>query len=582
MRRAFIAAVVLACGAAHAQSISPQSAEAAGQANDVATLERIVASGDPKLVPYFGTGMRRANPYVMAPQVEAVVVKHFDHPTMGAALRALPGRYATRALFDLQLARARDAYRSDDPSFEQILQTEQPGIEEALLALASHWPARTGQPPGVASYLGRRKHPGVVPYLLASIEAGYTPPYNTQLYNHAFDLLLAYPSEEVWRKAAAEIDRLRGEGKVRDDQYAHAREKVDRLLKDPKSVLARMQAADAYAEFVRRRDAIFPSASQVREIQKRSPREYVEAQARYIEQVEKLAAQSEAEHARAEPGHMWASLGIYARFQVKDATLAVPYLQRAAKARNPIGQLVLADTYQFALKDKGAAARAYESARDSALPYAAPGTPMNDFWKAWLAAEIEFLRTGKRFSGRVPESVIAGYWEATGIWMLSAMHTFPEFPVTDPRVSIARAPMPSRAIIASATPASGWKPTEYALGRIDRASLPQRLQAIPPSRFALLVTLREVSALPDAEAILRELARSDPSGFWTTVILGTVAYHESTPARRDEALANGVAEVLPGMAAPGKPNPLADAARRHMQVLGLRALAADGSAARSR
>ena len=594
MRRLLACACwLLACGVAMAQlsesekqllrgALSSDAAEAAGRSGDAATLERIVALGDPKLVPYFGTGMMRANPYAMAPAVEAVIVRHFDHPVMGAALRALPGKYASRALFDLHLARLKAAYRSDEPSFEQILRTEQAGIEEELLANANHFPARNGQLPGAVDFLARRKHPGAIPYLLAGIEPGYTPPYNTSRYNAAFDFLTSYNSEDAWRKAGAEIERMNLEGKLREDQYAYAREKLDGLLKDPQKAIGRMQAADSYAEFSKRRQAIVPGAMEVHELQKRSPREYVEAQVRYVEQVERLAAEYDGEQVRAEPGFLWASLGVYTRFKAKDPVRAVTYLAKAAKARNLVGQFVLGDTYQFALKDTAAAIRAYEAALDTAsrqppglrvTPYAPAGTPMNDFWRAWLAAEIEYLRTGKRFAGRVSESVISGFWEATMVWAQYAAQTFPEFPIPDQRMQYARAGMSARGglgMVAAPDASPTWKSVEYALGTIDRATLAQRLQAVPASRYALLVTLRETSALASGDAILRELARSDPSGFWTTVILGTIAWHEGTPARRDEALADGLAQALPGMAAPGKPNPLAAAARKHMEAQSLR------------
>ncbi len=86
--------------------------------------------------------------------------------------------------------------------------------------------------------------------------------------------------------------------------------------------------------------------------------------------------------------------------------------------------------------------------------------------------------------------------------------------------------------------------------------------------MSLLISIGEVSALDDPAAILSRLARDDPSGFWTAIIMGTVDYHESHD--RDDALDDGVAVLLPGMAAPTKPKPLAVAAKRYMQSQGLR------------
>jgi hypothetical protein len=66
------------------------------------------------------------------------------------------------------------------------------------------------------------------------------------------------------------------------------------------------------------------------------------------------------------------------------------------------------------------------------------------------------------------------------------------------------------------------------------------------------------------------LKRNDPGGYWTTIILGTIAYHEAHG--RDGALEDGVADAMTGMAAPGSPNALALAARQYLQSRGLRAV----------
>ena len=551
-------------------SISTDSARAAGKAGDATVLERIVELGDPGLVQSFGYGIQTTNVYVLPPQVEAVVIKHFDHPKVGAALRALPGRYASRALFDLHLARIKASYRSDEPSFEQIVRTEQAGVDEEILAVAGKFPSRNGQLSGAANFLGRRRHAGAIPLLLAAIGPGYEPPYNTSLYNTALDLLLAYPSEEVWRKAAAELERVKGEGKVRDDQYTHARRKLDPMLADPAAVLARLRSNDAWEQFMERRKALAPLADEANALYKTSPREYPAARSRYLEAEEALAREFRDERIDSHIAYSWGQLGIYVRFLLGDPRGAVRYLERGAK-RELIAQVVLADTYQLALKDSAAALKAYERALDTATrqaagvhrdtPPLAPGRVVTAFWKSWLAAEVEYLRTGKPFTGRVPEPVIVGFWDVVADHGRLASIFFPQW--ASPQH------LPQMAYSARGAPrAPTWASVEYGLAHMDRETLGARLAQAPSSRFALLVTLRYISALPRQDAILKELARSDPSGYWTTIALGTVAFHESTAARRDEALATGVAEAMPGMAA--KPNVLATAARQHMQSRALR------------
>ena len=560
--------------------ISATAATDYGKAADAAGLERIVALGDLALVQSFGYGMQGARIDTMPPAIEAVVVKHFDHPKVGAALRAIQARYQTRALFDLHYARIQAAFRSDEPSFEQVLRTDQPGIDEPLLRIAAKFPSRPDQPNPVALFTGRRKHPDAVPLLLAELEGAYRDPIAARMnYNTVLDLLAAYPSPDVWRKAGAEIDRLRGEGRLTEAAHAAAHRRLDPLLANPDAEIARAQRRDAAAAWARKRDALTPNASQITPLKNTAPRRYVEELAGYLERLESAGAEFPGEDVAYEIAGQYASLGLFTRFGLRDPALAVRFLEKAAKGRDLIGQIALADTYQLELRDKAQAMRAYQLALDTAsepkgarliTPYARPGDPMNEFWKAWLAQEIAYLRTGKPFNGRVPEPVIGGFWEAIGVWARAATLTFPQWPESRAQLDMggARGRAPQGYGVAQALVA------EPPPDNFDFKELAARLGRMPASRLGLFVTLRYVSELPDAAAILGELARHDPSGYWTTIVLGTVAFHEARgEAGRAAAQLNGVADALPGMAAPGRPNALATAARRHLQARELRVVA---------
>ncbi len=558
--------------------MSASSATEAGRAGDAAALERIVAIGDPALVRAFDHGMRHMRELeTMPPAIEALVVKHFDHPKVGGALRTMQVRYRTRALFDLHYARVQQAYRSDEPSFGQILRTDQPGIDEPLLAIAARFPSPAGEPNPVALFAARRKHPGAVPLLIAELEGAYRDPKAARLhYNNILDLLVAYPSPEVWRLAAAQADRLRSAGRVSEEAHAAIHRKLDPLLANPDAEHARVKRREAQEAWVRKRDAVTPNASQIAPLKVTAPRRYVEEYAGYLERLEAAAADFRNEDVEYELGREYADLGLFTRFQVRDAALAVRFLEKAAKGRDLMGQVALADTYQLALRDKAQALRAYQLALATAsepkgarliTPYAPPGHPMNEFWKAWIEQEIAYLRTGTPFNGRVSETAIGGFWEVMGVWARLGTRTFPEWPVDHRQLELGGNARASPQGFGAAQGLVAEPPPET----LDHKELAARLARVPASRVALMVTLRYISLLPDAGAILGELARSDPSGFWTTIALGTVAFHErGGESTRMAAELNGVADALPGMASQGRPNALAAAARRHLQARELR------------
>lgn len=549
--------------------MSASAASERGKEGDAAALERIVAIGDPALVQSFDYGLRAAQVNAMPPAVEAVVAAHFDDARVGAALRALSPRYRTRALFDLHYARIQKAYESREPSFEQILRTDQPGIEEPLLAAASRFPSSAGQLNPVASFLARRKYPGAIPLLVASMEATYAVKAAAPQYNAALDALLEYPSVDAWRRADAEVERLKREGKIEDASYAAARQKLDRVLADPDAVLARMKGRDVFAVFVARRDALQPNAREIAILQVSDLPRYVDEQARFLAKQEAIAAELADEGVDYEIASAYARLGTLTRFRLRDTRRALPFLEKAAKGRDLIGQVALADAYEIELHDKANALRAYELALRTAsetgrriTPYARPGDAMNEFWKAWLAAEIAYLRSGTPFRGRVPENVVGGFWEAMWVWARGAASDFPQWASAQGGVA-AFAASGGRALALPVAP-----PGEAPPGPKELAA---RLAAMPASRLPLFVTLRHISELPNADAILRELARHDPSGYWTTVALGTALYYDRRGAAgREEASKAGLDEALPGLRAAGSPTPLAAAARRYLQTRELR------------
>jgi hypothetical protein len=200
-------------------------------------------------------------------------------------------------------------------------------------------------------------------------------------------------------------------------------------------------------------------------------------------------------------------------------------------------------------------------------PYTPSGSRTNQFWRAWLAHEIAYLQGGKAPREAIAEDVIAGFFDLVfgnaGVFVepLAA-----DLPMEQLPQGALRLPMFVRAL----PEVQSWEDGRDSLERIDRTQLASRLRSLPSSRLVLFVALRPISALP-ARDIVRELARHDPSGYWSACALATVDYLAAKGAAgREEAVRNGTAQLMPGFTAPGKPNPLASAASQFLAAHGLR------------
>jgi hypothetical protein len=541
--------MALACGAVPPGISAPMALEY-GKAADAAALQRLIALEDPALVYAFGSGLDVANRAAMPPDVEALVVANFDHPRVGAALRTF-SRYRTRALFDLHYKRIEAAYRNDDPSFEQILRTDLAGIEAPLMKVAPKFAPRIGEPNPALVFLGRRKYPAAAPLLIASLEDSYRAAPSATAYNVVLAVLMEYPSVEVWRQTRDELDRLRREGRIAAQAHATARKSLDAVLEDPAATLAQYKRRDSYAAFERARDALSPNAREIEALRSSDPRRYASLYSEYAAKLERIVAGLDDPQASYEVANAYYRLGMFVRFQLRDPQRAATLLEKSAPLGYALGQLALADTYQFDLGDKARALQAYRRALEEATkptrrglpaPYSATGSPANEFWKAWLAAEVRFLETGQPFRGAIGEAAIGGFFLNMYGW-LDAVTPFFE----------AELPMPAAPANAAA------------------------VEKLPASRLALMAAMRHASLLPDAARVLQSLERNDPSGYWTTCMLGTVEYFAGQGvAGRDEALRSGAAQFLPGIVADGNPNALGDAAQRFMRArnLGVRPQAA--------
>jgi tetratricopeptide (TPR) repeat protein len=528
------------------ESVSADAAQEYGKSTDAAALERLVALGDPALVGRFDIGMRVANVKVLPAAVEAVVIAHFDDPRAGKVLRAFTPRYQSRKLFDLHYARILAAYRNDDPSFKEILNTDQPDIDDLILKAASKFPVRAAEINPAIAFLAARKHPGALPSLMAQLEASYRDARtygNNYSSNPVVRAIVAYPSPEAWRALVDEIDRLKREGRIPDEAHAAAHKEIDALLVDPAKAIAERSRREAYGTYMTRRDELAPGLTTINALRDSDPRRHAELYAERLKKLESIAEEYQDERTTYDVAFHYYWLGMHVRFRLREPQRAVGFLEKAARGHHALGQVALADTYQFDLGDKARALEAYRRALDEAskerqqgaiAPYSPPGRAMNDWWQAWLAAEIRYLETGQAFRGAISESAIEGFFGA--MFGNSGMATiyFPDLP------------QPASAEDAGAA------------------------EKLPASRLALMAAMQHVSLLPDAGRMLRHLERNDPSGYWSACMLGTALYYGGKGAAgREEAAKSGAARYLPGIVAAATPNPILVAARRFMDARAL-------------
>ena len=187
---AAIGALCLACAFAQAQAPTAQPSNKNQQAKDLAHrlgremsldgLETIVAARNVDLFAQYERGWRevtsnRKPQEPLPPQFEALIIKHYQDPVMGPALRTLCSanwtHYQTRQLFDLMFAewRSGNVRPSSYPIRDAVLHTELQGIEPPL----AEWIQAPDKPQmedlkQIIGFLGRRRYEPAIP-----VFAGY-------------------------------------------------------------------------------------------------------------------------------------------------------------------------------------------------------------------------------------------------------------------------------------------------------------------------------------------------------------------------------------------------------------------------
>ena len=188
MRRALRAAVVLlTCALAHAQAPAPapnpnmqakELAQRLGREQSLEGLETIVAARNVDLFAAYERGWREVSagkrPQPLPPAIEALIIRNYQDPVMGPALRTLCSAnwtpYQTRELFDLMFAewRSGKVRRSTYDIRDAVLKTSLAGIEAPLLEwLQARDPPTMEDFKQIIGFLGRRHYEPAIPLLVS-------------------------------------------------------------------------------------------------------------------------------------------------------------------------------------------------------------------------------------------------------------------------------------------------------------------------------------------------------------------------------------------------------------------------------
>ena len=557
-------------------SISAAAATEYGENADAAGLARIIEHEDLSLVQAFDAGMSRERTTALPAEVEALVITHFDHPKLGAALRAMRPKYRSRRLFDLQYARIKAATSRDDPSFSQILNTDLAGIEKPLLQLLDKFAAKPDRPNRLVLWLGYRKDPGAIPLLLESLKKSYSPvvPQNSHLAPPELRLLVQYPSVEVWRKARYALEDLHRSGTMTDATFQRDVKMLDRQLKDPEKSLAHIRQQARLLEYNGKQYALRPTERQIRKQLDVDPKRYVSEYRAYLEKLEKLLAEYSDSVDDYPVGVQYFELGTLVRFKLRRPAEAAALYEKSARNGHGLGQIAAADTYQFDLREKASAAKAYQRALDSLRqptapkvfnPYRPDTTTLNTWLDAWLPHEVRYLNSGQGYRGSVQEPAIGGLFDTIFTYSGSIRRGIaPELPT----LTFRRGP----GAPGFSQMSSGSRPheqTDRALAKVDREQLAKRLDDLPASRLSLLATIEQLSVLTDAGQILRYLERHDPSGYWSDCLLrGVILAGQKSARETHVAQRLAIEQALPGLVAsnPGDPRAISVAAEQFMRA----------------
>ena len=373
----------------------------------------------------------------------------------------------------------------------------------------------------------------------------------TKYYPRTLEVLIGLDSPEIWQRARAEVERLKQQGVLGDGQYRYASSVLDGKIADPQKHFAEQKRIERQKEFDAKKSALYAQRAALRKLKESAPKAYLKGYVDYLQAQAKLVqAYPDLPHAsvglRDEIANEYLSLGHFARFKLKRLDQALELYEAGRDGGSALGAFAIADTYQFDLRDKAQALARYramlEQQRRAPQPSNEMEAGLSQFTKAWLAHQVEYLASGKTFSGQIRQEECAG---AGPLLYYAAGGTQDDYLDLGPLYRLFQQ-----------EDRGGAPPRE-----LDRRAVGRQLDTLPASGFTLLRTAGLASALPDADAILRYLKKHDPAGFASACLLGMVELIDRHAGATGD---NRSAMLLPGLAArpEGAANPMRVAAAR--------------------
>ena len=397
------------------------------------------------------------------------------------------------------------------------------------------------------TWLSVRKDLAAVPDALAILGEKYPA---------GLEALVATDSPEVWSKARAEVERLKGQGRLNDGQYQYASKLLDEKIADPGKHFAERRRREVALQFEGRRAPLARAKAEAVKLRASDPERYVAAMRDYIAAVERDAR----DYARelGEPVRLndvaseSLALAHFVRFRLKRPREALVLYSAADAGGGGLGAFGVADTLQFDLDDAKAALAQYrkllalhrtpaaDEARRRGNTEPRQEEAMQRWVERWLAAQVEFLATGKTFSATLGPEDIAGaalalYFGGGGA-QDDTIDLAPLYRMMEGGASVGRAP-----------PA------------IDRKEVARVLASLPRSGFTLMRTAYFVAFMPDARSILAYLARQDPAGYASAGLFGVVELAERNAEGERYAM------LVPGFAGPDGASAIREAKARFLR-----------------
>lgn len=566
------AALLLACIAvslAFAQNANEQARQLArrlGSERSVDGLQAIVDSRNRELLEWYERGWRdtslKEKDVPVPAAIEAIIVKNYRDPVVGAPLRTLVSAnwtpYRTRELFELMFEEWRSGKERPVtyPIREGIFNTSLAGIEAPVCAWLDETPG-----PGeydannIMRFLAKRKYAPAVPAIakrLRAADAGKGLMYVDWLQSFGTpDATAAILDRLAWLRersggveergyisdrlaslpeGTVDLDAFRaalGPGTAGDPRYRSAND----LLADPRKVYGQRATFARGGDLSSKQMELRAPLMEAWKNREAQPRRYADALSAYANALIALAAQyRDLPAARSlddEIGRTWLKLGNVTRFNLRDPRGALAHYAAAERAGSDFGIFLQADTWQFSLRDNSRAAAEYRRLLAKVEPKAqAPNRDEAVFfqWVArWLRHQLAYLERGTVFSGAI------GRDDASGAGLFVFLGAAAMTPEDDPGLLPFYEKLFSRPSV----------------GSVDKAEVARALDALPASGWMLTRSAGLIAYLPDARSILAYLARNDPAGYASACYFGLLDQLErGAPEMRQGHMGRAAIEIF--------------------------------------